>query len=86
VGLKDEALGGDYMQKVFIDNHDFWLNYWSHQVDRIRPLLGTANPRLLDIGCAMGHFLLAAREAGWQVVGVELSKRQADYARNVFNL
>jgi len=29
--------------------------------------------RLLDIGCGDGSFLLAAREAGWDVVGTELN-------------
>jgi SAM-dependent methyltransferase len=30
--------------------------------------------RLLDAGCASGHFLLQARQAGWSVAGVEPSE------------
>jgi 2-polyprenyl-3-methyl-5-hydroxy-6-metoxy-1,4-benzoquinol methylase len=39
----------------------------------IRPLLGSAAPRLLDVGCATGIFLEVAREAGWHGEGVDIS-------------
>lgn len=37
--------------------------------------------RLLDIGCGNGSFLASAREAGWQVSGVEPDSKAADAAR-----
>jgi 2-polyprenyl-3-methyl-5-hydroxy-6-metoxy-1,4-benzoquinol methylase len=37
--------------------------------------------RLLDIGCASGGFLLAAKERGWDVYGVEASKTASKMAR-----
>jgi SAM-dependent methyltransferase len=36
--------------------------------------------RLLDIGCAAGYFLKAAREQGWEIAGVELSPRMRERA------
>lgn len=36
--------------------------------------------RLLDIGAGRGELLLAAREEGWDVTGIEPSRRFADYA------
>jgi 2-polyprenyl-3-methyl-5-hydroxy-6-metoxy-1,4-benzoquinol methylase len=36
--------------------------------------------RLLDVGCAMGHFLEFARHYGWEVEGVECSPYAAQYA------
>ena len=41
---------------------------------------------LLDIGCSIGHFLLVARDRGWDTVGLELNEKAVDYARNVKNL
>ena len=42
--------------------------------------------RLLDVGCALGGFLCAAREEGFQVSGVEVSPYAAQYAREVHHL
>lgn len=36
---------------------------------------------LLEIGCNVGNFLRYMREQGWDVYGVEPSRRAADYAR-----
>lgn len=40
----------------------------------------------LDIGCATGHYLAAAREFGWDVYGVELSEEFGRYARQQLGL
>lgn len=42
--------------------------------------------RLLEIGCNVGGFLLAARDAGWQPVGVEPVAACAEYARSEHGL
>lgn len=42
--------------------------------------------RLLDIGCSTGLFLDSAREAGFDVAGVEYSAASADFARHHFDL
>jgi SAM-dependent methyltransferase len=34
----------------------------------------TSSGRVLDVGCASGHFLREAREAGWSIAGVEPSE------------
>lgn len=43
-------------------------------------------PRLLDIGCGMGAFLLAGRELGFDVQGVEPSESHSRIGRDVFGL
>jgi len=42
--------------------------------------------RLLDIGCAMGHFMNFARARGWEVCGVESSRYAADWGFEHFGL
>jgi SAM-dependent methyltransferase len=39
--------------------------------------------RLLDVGSGFGFFLSDMGERGWEVMGVEISQRAIDYARNV---
>src|SRR2546428_841626 len=46
----------------------------------------TSGRILLDIGCAAGFFLMAAKEAGWTVRGLEKSLYMAGYARRQFSL
>jgi 2-polyprenyl-3-methyl-5-hydroxy-6-metoxy-1,4-benzoquinol methylase len=42
--------------------------------------------RLLDIGCAGGAFPVAARDLGFDPVGIEPSRWMADYARRTYGL
>lgn len=42
--------------------------------------------RLLDVGCGTGSFLVAARDAGWHVRGVECSAHAVRHASNEFGL
>ena len=42
--------------------------------------------RLLDVGCAAGFFLEAARDRGWSVHGIEVSEYAARYAREQLHL
>lgn len=41
---------------------------------------------LLDVGCATGFFLDAARARGWDVCGIEVSAYASDYARRELGL
>jgi len=42
--------------------------------------------KILDVGCSFGFFLDAARQRGWSVAGLEVSKHAGEYARNRLGL
>ncbi len=42
--------------------------------------------RLLDVGCATGIFLKAARERGWETWGVEINPVMAEYGRKKYGI
>jgi 2-polyprenyl-3-methyl-5-hydroxy-6-metoxy-1,4-benzoquinol methylase len=37
---------------------------------------------LFDIGCGFGHFLLTAKELGYSIAGVEMSKANVEFVKN----
>jgi 2-polyprenyl-3-methyl-5-hydroxy-6-metoxy-1,4-benzoquinol methylase len=42
--------------------------------------------RLLDVGCSAGSFLIAARQRGWNVCGIDVSPEAVAHARNAYAL
>ena len=53
----------------------------------LKTLVPPVSPRrLLDFGCGAGGFLLEAREAGFEVMGLELHKELADYVTTQYGI
>ena len=48
--------------------------------------LAPCGGELLDIGCGTGNFLAAAREAGYEVAGIELDRNAARFAKERLGL
>lgn len=65
----------------YFQNHDFEdkMSSARHMVAGAARLAGGPG-RLLDVGSGRGDVLVAAREAGWEAVGIDLSPSFADYA------
>lgn len=53
---------------------------------RLRALDGLQPGRLLDVGSGKGRFLAAARDAGWEVLGVESAEGAAASAQDAFGV
>jgi SAM-dependent methyltransferase len=69
------GLGGKDSEEVFALEAQSALSL-------IRRFTGRSTGRLLEIGSAGGWFLKTAREAGWDVRGVEFSRDAAEFARS----
>lgn len=66
----------------------YYLEQAPQRIANAHRLLGLipAGGRLLDVGCAVGFLLVAARERGFAVQGVEMSAWASEYARAVHGL
>lgn len=71
-----------------------YQDYLAHErlhLRNSRPILrmlerATVGRRLVDVGCAHGFFLAAARERGWAGCGVDISADAVRYARQTLGL
>lgn len=82
-----EAVEGDFYAQYYTPSaFDPQENYRKHRnfLGKLRNYY--VNGHLLDVGCAGGLFLTAARQEGWQVKGVEISRLGVDYGRNKLDL
>jgi 2-polyprenyl-3-methyl-5-hydroxy-6-metoxy-1,4-benzoquinol methylase len=86
-----EELARLYAADYFLDQYDGGFKAGSPELKRriaqedhrIRFFRGVKKRgHVLDIGCGMGYFLLACREAGYDVSGIDISEDSAGYVRN----
>ncbi|MGN6609279.1 MAG: class I SAM-dependent methyltransferase [Jatrophihabitans sp.] len=77
-GMYDGSRGAMALQRT-------WM---AGRLDVARRALGrdVAGARLLEIGAGRGMFLAAAREQGFDVIGVELSEDAAAHARSTYGV
>ena len=94
--LTSDALQRLYDEPAYFDDVVYGTSRWSPAMmlqrtwtaGRLALLWDHVRPpaRLLEIGSGYGHFLAAARDAGYQVRGVELSRTGVAHARDRLGL
>jgi SAM-dependent methyltransferase len=77
----DESLRS-YLEYGLHSNRQRFVNH----VELVKANNTIPGLRVLDIGCGGGLFLSILQEQGAQVVGLEISRGRAEYARMVYNL
>lgn len=76
--------------KTYLDDFDSIKKQCTRRISNISLLYKLVNktahvsitPSVLDIGCAMGPFLSAASDYGWQVFGADISSDAIDYVQH----
>ena len=64
-----------------------WKSSWNIYHSRVGLLINIVpQGRLLEIGCGRGYFLHLAKEAGYDVKGIEISPVAALYAKNKYDI
>src|SRR5437870_5364578 len=72
-----------YVYKKYMADPESKIEYFGRRLDDLLCQNGISRPgRCLEVGCAHGLFLCAARERGWTVCGTELSTYAAHQARS----
>jgi len=79
------ALYKEVEDPVYLSNADARIRTFTYNLDKIKSLLPQGG-RLLDIGSYTGTFLQVARDAGFDVMGVEPSAWAAQYANESLGL
>lgn len=79
----NNANSSHFGYKNYLGDEEKIVRTFSKRMDEIDELVGKKG-KLLDIGCATGFFLKAARDKKWQADGVEISEFAAQYTSRHF--
>lgn len=82
----DAYFRGPYLETIETDGklRPGVTSIYSEVLDRLESILFPG--KLLDVGCAMGHFMVEARKRSWNAFGVEPCAYAVDYGRNRWGL
>lgn len=63
-------------------SHDYRVQRFGRErVEIMARYVSTARPRMLDVGCSTGFVVEAARERGWDAVGLDLNPSAVEYGK-----
>lgn len=72
----------DIVRDLGINSHQYRVQRFGEERIRLMsPHLTTAAPCYLDVGCSTGFVVEAARDAGWQAIGIDLNPSAIEFGR-----
>ena len=85
---QDEYYDSEKPEYIDLVNEDkeWWDLAYNNRYDSFEKILGKKERTLLDIGSGPGLFLLRGRDRGWDVKGIEPSKKPYIYSRKTLGL
>ena len=84
-----EYFGEEYRRqygRTYLEDFEGIKAIGRRRVAVLRRLQGSPGGRLLDVGCAYGPFLAAAREAGYQGEGLDVSQDAVEHVRGTLGI
>jgi len=81
--FEDNKVSG-FREKGYKDDEEFYADRYKLILNNLRKIKPSG--KILEIGSAGGYFLNMARDAGYEVQGVEISKWAVDFSRKKFGL
>jgi len=73
----------EIVRDLGISSHEYRVQRFGRErVDIMARHLGAERPRLLDVGCSTGFVVEAARERGWDAVGLDLNPSAVEYGKS----
>lgn len=73
----------EIVRDLGIRSHDYRVQRFGRErVDIMGRHVSSASPRFLDVGCSTGFVVEAARDRGWDAVGLDLNPSAVEYGRS----
>jgi len=70
----------------YTEDKAWWDVVYTERYEALEAYLGGQNGSILDVGSGPGLFLALGRSRGWDVKGVEPSRKASDYSQRVLEL
>jgi 2-polyprenyl-3-methyl-5-hydroxy-6-metoxy-1,4-benzoquinol methylase len=72
----------EIVRDLGVKSHEYRVaRFGRERVDIMARHLSAARPRLLDVGCSTGFVVEAARDRGWDAVGLDLNPSAVEFGR-----
>jgi len=73
----------EIVRDLGISSHEYRVQRFGRErVDILARHLSAARPRMLDVGCSTGFVVEAARDRGWDAVGLDLNPSAIEYGKS----
>lgn len=73
----------EIVRDLGINSHAYRVErFGQERVGLMARQLDVASPRYLDVGCSTGFVVEAARDAGWQAIGIDLNPSAIEFGRS----